>query len=276
MGVETVFDPVTGNTLHLGRRPADPTVPKLRFAYYLDGAGAIEPPESLDLTDNAQDSIRRMYANDRYGDCVIAGKFHVVGMMSGEDVGSPRVGEDSEVINQYRRICGPGDNGCIIEEVLSEMQAGRFTVGNRVAKLDAYAAVDNTDARLAKIAMNLFGPLTLGIDLPSAWTGSNEIWDVTNTRNVGGHDVCTGGYDSKYVLISSWGKIYRMTWAAFTSRKWVGEVWVHMSPDWYGDDNVAPGGYRLDKLKSDFELLKQGRVPEIDPPAVFYDFGSLA
>jgi hypothetical protein len=99
---------------------------------------------------------------------------------------------------------------------------------------------------------------------------------VTNSRIVGGHDVCTAGYDSQYVLISSWGRIFKMTWAAFNSKKWLTECWALMSPSWYGDDNIAPGGFALDKLKADFELLKQGRVPEIDPPAVFYDFGDLA
>jgi hypothetical protein len=270
------FTDSNGQTYHLGRKPPIPGLPKLRLAYYVDLDATGEPPDSLDLTDKAADSIRRMYLNDQYGDCVIAGKFHTAGMMTGEDTGTPLVGEDKEVLGHYHRICGSGDNGCVITEVLDDMQAGRFTVGGKKASVDAYAAVDNKNTKLAKVAMNLFGPLTLGIDLPNAWTGNSQIWDVTNTQIVGGHDVCTAGYDSQYVLISSWGKIYKMTWAAFNSTKWVGEVWALLSPLWYGDDSVAPGGVKLDKLKADFDLLKQGRIPEIDPPAVFYDFGTLA
>jgi hypothetical protein len=160
MSVATVKGP--GGPYKLGRLPPDPSVPKLRFAYYLGEAMTVQPPESLDLTDKAAESIRRMYGNDRYGDCVIAGKFHTVGMMTGEDTGTPAVGDDQEVIGHYHRICGPGDNGCVIEYVLEDMQKGNFTVGKKPAKLDAYCAVNNTDSLMAKIAMLLFGPLTLG------------------------------------------------------------------------------------------------------------------
>lgn len=276
MGVATITDPLSGQVLHLGRKPPHPGMPKLRLSYYVDTAAAAEPPASLDLTDKAMESIKRMYGNDRYGDCVIAGKYHTAGMMTGEDTAAPWVGDDTEVVSQYHAICGAGDNGCVITDVLDAMASGKFKVGGKPAKVDAYAAVDNKNVTLAKIAMCLFGPLTLGLDLPGDWTGSNEVWDVTSSRSVGGHDVCTAGYDAQYVKISSWAKIFKMTWPAFTSTKWVGEVWALLSPLWYGDDMVAPGGIKLDKLKADFDLLKQGRIPEIDPPAIFYDFGTLA
>lgn len=267
MPVHSFTDP-QGQTLHLGRKPPIPGKAQLRFGYYFDPATAPVPPASLDLADKAADCIARVYLNDRYGDCVIAGKFHTIGMMTGEDVGAARLGSDQEVLGHYHRICGSGDNGCVITEVLDDMVRGNFTVGGKKAQLDGYADVDNSNVLMAKVAMVKFGPLTLGLDLPSAWTGGAEIWDVTNTRNVGGHDVCTAGYDDKYVLISSWGKIYKMTWAAFTSSKWVTECNVLFAQDWYGDDRIAPGGVNADQLKLDLQAIKEGRIPDIAPEAI--------
>jgi hypothetical protein len=34
------------------------------------------------------DSIKRVYGNDRLGDCVIAGKYHAVGVWSGSKTGT--------------------------------------------------------------------------------------------------------------------------------------------------------------------------------------------
>ena len=59
----------------------------LRLASYLK-ADAAAPPASVDYGGKAAASIARMYLNDTYGDCVIAGKAHELGVWSANDADS--------------------------------------------------------------------------------------------------------------------------------------------------------------------------------------------
>ncbi len=271
MAVPTAIDPDTGEVYRLGRvRPkVRPNV--LRFSAFADLSN-VEVPISVDYSAKAMASISRMYKNDQYGDCVIASAYHQTGIWSGND-GTVRVGSDSEVTSQYQKICGPGDNGCVITEVLDVRKAGRFLVGGVAAPIDGYVAIDWTNKLETQVAIYLFGALCIGINLPSAWTGSNGIWDVTNSGIVGGHDVCTCGYNASGVQICTWGGIKTITWAAWTSKKWLEELYAILAPDWYGSDKLAPCGVDVVRLQKALSDLGNGTIPEIDPAVL--DFGNL-
>ena len=58
-----------------------------------------------------------------------------------------------------------------------------------------------------------------------------------------------------------------MTWAAFNSRRWIKEGFVVLSPQWYGNDKLAPCGIDVAPLKADLLVIGGGGVPSIDPPA---------
>src|SRR6185295_3554411 len=98
-----------------------------------------------------------------------------------------------------------------------------------------------------------------------AWT-QNDVWDVTNSGIVGGHDVTPIDYDSKGVYVASWGRIYLITWAAWTSRKWLDEYYASLAPLWYGNDQVAPCGLKVDELRTDLDKIGNGIIPDITPP----------
>ncbi len=258
--------PAAPQTVKLGRRPPDkPLVSVPRLASYLDfGAMAAPPPDVCDYYTKAGSSLGRMYLNDQYGDCVIAGKYHTVGVWSGNDSASTIVGTDAEVYQSYQAICGPGDNGCVITSVLDAMRSSGLPFGGVRHTIDGYVAVDWTNKDMVKAALFIFGNLTLGINLPQAWT-SSSIWDVTTSGIVGGHDVAAVGYRADGVIISSWGKLYVITWAAFTSRKWLEECYVLLGPDWYGNDKVAPSGIDVVTLKADLAKIAAGAIPGVDP-----------
>lgn len=261
----------------LGRKPPRADKKVLRLGFYVDPEKLAEAvaqlPDEIDFTKNANESLSRVYLNDQFGDCVIAGKYHTCGMMDASDGAPVRTGPDSEVKSQYVRICGPNDAGCVITDVLDECVAGRFMVGGKPFPVDGYCKLDWTNKDLARVAMYLLGPLTLGINLPNDWTTKN-VWDVTSSRIVGGHDVSTAGYNANGPTISSWGRIFQMTWAAFISKKWLEECYALLSPEWYGSDKLNEFGISADALKADMDLLKQGRIPEINPAA--FDFGDVA
>jgi hypothetical protein len=211
-------------------------------------------------------SIQRVYLNDAYGDCVIAGKYHAEGVWSGNDSDSPGValGTDQEVYAAYQSICGPGDNGCLITAVLDYFRDSGLRFSGSVRKIDGYVSVDWTNKLEVQVALYLFGAVTIGLNLPSAWT-SNAIWDVTNAPIVGGHDVTCVGYDDQGVQVASWGRLYTITWAAFLSTHWLEEAYVMLAPDWYGSHRLAPSGVDADTLAADLAKLGGGGIPPIDP-----------
>lgn len=246
--------------------PARPQV--LRFgAYFNEEAMAVSPPPSTNRRATAAASLTRIYMNDQYGDCVIAGKAHALGLWSGADAtpGGVVVATDQEIYSQYQGICGPGDNGCIITQVLDVMTSKGFLAGGKYYKIDGYVAGDHTNKLQTQVILYLFGASTIGIKLPQAWT-SSDVWDVTNSRIVGGHDVTPIDYDEKGVYVASWGRIYLMTWAAFQSRKWVSEFYALLAPLWYGGDNLAPSGVDAATLLADLKKIDGGGTPPIPEP----------
>ncbi len=136
----------------LGRIRPKAMPPALRLAAYLD-EGAMSPPlpTSINRRDAAAKSIARMYLNDQLGDCVIAGKGHALGVWSANDSDSGGVvlATDAEIKQQYQAICGPGDNGCVITNVLDVMRSKGFQAGGKLYKIDGERL-----ARLVKLSLD--------------------------------------------------------------------------------------------------------------------------
>lgn len=241
----------------------------LRFAKYLRGEGATPPPSTVDYGAPAQAAIARMYLNDTFGDCVIAGKAHELGVWSGNELGPDQVviATDDEIYQQYQSLCGPGDNGCVITDVLDAMKTRGFLAGGKSYRIDGYVGIDWTNKLEVQVALYLFGALTLGINLPEAWTegGDGSTWDSTDTEIVGGHDVTAFGYDSDGVWVATWGGKRLITWNAFTSTAWIEECYAQLAPLWYANSRLAPCGVDAAALQADLAQLGSGTIPPIDP-----------
>jgi hypothetical protein len=207
-----------------------------------------------------------MYLNDRYGCCVISGKMHSLGVWSANDLGAEHVvlATDNEVEQQYRSICGPGDRGCQINLVLNHMRRNGLRAGNALYRIDGYVRVDNTNKLQTQVAQVLFGSNTVGVRLPEAWTKSS-VWDLTSSRILGGHDVSVVDYDEEGVFVSSWGRLYGMTWAAWSSRDYVQEYYAILAPLWYGNDQLSPLGIDVKALKAALAALGEGHLPDLPP-----------
>jgi hypothetical protein len=259
-----------GRTVKLGR--VRPTTPPecLRFASYRDPRGATPPPAVVDYSAKAMAAISRVYDNDTLGCCVIAGKMHQLGIWSGNETGTPVLATDTEVREQYVNICGPGDNGCVITNVLNAFQSPGLTAGGKPYTIDGFVSVDWTNKIEAQTAIYLFGSLTLGINLPQAWLQAPEggLWDVTDTEIVGGHDVCAVGYNKTGVVVATWGGLRTITWAAFGDMKWLDECYAELAPLWYSNEKLAPCGVDADALRADLAALGSGTIPPIDPTPV--------
>ncbi len=242
----------------------------VHLADFVDLAAA-EPPARVDYYTKAAASLTRMYLNDQYGCCVVSGKAHSFGVWSGNDSDSGGVvtGSDQEILSQYRKWCGHlgNDSGCIIDEVLTRILNEGMVLNGKTHRIDGFASVDHTNKKLVQVALLLTGSATIGINLPSAWANS-DVWDVTNSRIVGGHDVSVVGYDERGVYVSSWGRVYLMTWAAFLSTRWVEEMYVVLSDVWYGPDKMSPAGLDVAGLKAALDRFKSGGIPDWEPTPV--------
>lgn len=254
----------------LGCVLADPAPTVLRFRSFYDPSKGAPPPASINRRSTAEESLDRMYCNDKLGCCVISGKAHCLGLWSGADAHPAGVvcATDSEIRSQYNQLkAGPGDSGCIITTVLEYCRRTGFLAGGKRYKIDGYVVCDARDKLEVQTVQYLFGSGTMGIDLPEEWTRS-AVWDITSSRSVGGHDITPIDYDERGVYVSSWGKMYLMTWAAVTSAKYVREYYALLDPLWYGSDKLAPSGVDSAGLKKALQDLSHGELPEIPEDAV--------
>ena len=259
--------PVTltsGLTVKLGRLKPVARTPTPRLSCYLDLAGATPPPDVVDYTPKAKAALARMYLNDTYGDCVIAGVGHGLGVASGNDTGTPILCTDAEILAVYRIFSPRGDHGCVISQVLDRYQDTGFQLGGALRKIDGYVSVDNTNKLETQIAIFLFSSLKLGINLPHEWV-SSQVWDVTNSMIVGGHDVELISYNATGPIVSTWGSTRQMTWAALASHRIVDECFLPLYPEWYGLDNLAPVGLDKATLAADLAKIGTGDLPPIAP-----------
>lgn len=262
----------------LGRKRSTAFPVTLKLSQYVDQAmAAAATPNAVDWYTKAAASIARVYANDRLGDCVIASLMHRLAVYSANDADGdgPILATDAEVVQQYNSFCGPGDNGCNIPAVLDIARSAGYVAGGKRYKIDGYVSIDWRSRDLVKAALTLFGALCIGINLPSAWA-QNAIWDVTGTSIVGGHDVPPIGFgdgahvlgtNSDGVVIASWGRLYLITWPAFTSTRWLEECYCILSPNWTNNDQLAPSGVTVNELKADLAKLANGTLPDVPDPS---------
>ncbi len=244
-----------------------PTAP--RFTRFLLSMAVPEPPPVVDYATKAGASLSRMYLNDRYGCCVISGKAHKLGVASTYDGSPTLLASDQEILTEYKRLkAGPGDSGCIITDVLDAMVRGGLLMGGAYQKIDGYATVDNTNLLELKVALFLFGGLTIGINLPADWLNAPNggVWDATSSRIVGGHDVELVGYGPAGFVVSTWGGLRTLTYRAAQSQAWLTEVYATLAPAWYGQDKVqAATRFDYAKMAGDLKVLQSGGIPDVGP-----------
>lgn len=152
-----------------------------------------------------------MWANDRLGDCTIAG-------MANEDAiaskieGRPCLCTEAAVVHTYFGLTGGEDTGLVEFDVLTQAtRQGLQLGGPEPMKLAAWVKVPvhNTAARSSLIA--IFGALYLGVALPAAaqnqqiWTGPPNLQGSHAPGSWGGHCLLEGGYDATHRYLVTWG-----------------------------------------------------------------------
>jgi hypothetical protein len=209
-----------------------------------------------------------MYLNDTYGDCVAADAYHRVGIWTGNVAGIPVQATDAEVLATYRSFCGPGDNGCNIQDFLNRAMTAGIVANGKVYKVAAWAPYDWTNRDATKTAIILCGTVTLGINLPSQWVNS-RTWDNIPGRFAvaGGHDVMLCSFTDAGPDASSWGGLYHVTWAAMANTRIVEEGYAVVGESWFDPSTgLSPAGFDRPTTLAKLAQLRAGQLPDVSPP----------
>jgi hypothetical protein len=108
-----------------------------------------------------------------------------------------------------------------------------------------------------RTAINSFGDLDIGVNLPNAWRDA-DIWDTGSGRlyrpnSWGPHSVPLVGYDRQHVFAVSWGTVIPLTWAALTT--FCDEAYALIDPDWIAGDSLTPSHFDLSQLHADLQTI---------------------
>ncbi len=258
----------TDKIFQLGRRRPVARGRALHLKNYLMRSYA-PPPASVDWTPKAMPSIDEVYLNDALGDCVIAWGAHMEGILTGNATGTPIIYTYGQIKQQYSAIGGyvdgnpSTDNGCDEEVALNYWQQNGFAGGTKIA---GWMRVDGTDPTEVRAAIDLFGTVTFGVELPAPWvrkmpTSSGFVWDVAGDPDPdNGHCFGGGGYEPGRIKIVEWGLWGWITDAAvakYATTAGQGELYTVLSEDWISKATTkAPNAFDWSQLQADIESFK--------------------
>ena len=166
-----------------------------------------------------------MAANDKFGDCTIAGAVHMMQLAYAEVNETFTYPGDQAIIDTYMHLSGGADNGLVMRNVLQAwMQDGLF--GTKIA---GWAPVNIHNWDHMRAAAYAFGGLYVGIEMPQEAeeqfeAGENWHIDENTEGPIGGHCVTISGINTMGADIQTWGAETAMTkgwWNRFGSEAYV-------------------------------------------------------
>jgi len=212
-------------TLKLGKRPAARDDRTLRLSDVLVELPAVPPEYSYEAAHDVN-LPTPMFANDRYGDCVIAGRAHLTLRFEHFEQGQVLDISDRDVLHEYFREGGANflnprpDRGLVMLNSLKLWRKCGWIVNGKRYYIYAFAGVNHLNYDLIRAAIYLFGGVTFGLALPkSAETQfrRGETWDIVSGEDgirgsLGGHCVMSSDYTRDGLIDRTWGRPQLMAW----------------------------------------------------------------
>ena len=243
-------------TLALGKLAKRDDARNLKLANYLNTDEL--PALPLHRAWSPRVSRWGMFANNRLGTCTVAAAAHAVQVWSSNN-DRPVVISDADIVKAYKAISDydgtpETDWGATALDLLKHWR----TTGIGGHRILAFAEIDPRDHATLMHAINLFGGVYVGFQLPRS-TETESIWADTRGKpgERGGHAVWLPNYAPSQRDCVTWGHRQVMTpeWVD----RYADEVYAPLSEDWTGPDLVAPNGLRLHELLSDLKQVADGR-----------------
>lgn len=205
--------------LKLGKSTAQSDRRNLQLAAILKAAPPL--PKEYDFDLKHPEIPLPMFANDRFGDCVIAGRAHQT--LRFEDVEQRKVLaiSDDDVTREYFAETGGQDTGLVVLESLKAWRRRGWLAAKRRYKIRAFAQVNQANRTEVKQSIFLDLGVGFGLSLPKsaqAQTQAGKPWDVVKgpgsaPGSWGGHYVYVSGYTQAGPVCVTWGRKQQMTWA---------------------------------------------------------------
>lgn len=255
-------------TYKLGRNPRE-FRPTIHLSSLLATQPLPTPAASVDHVTSMPQYPNRfgVMQNDVVGDCTVAAAFHAHSVWNWNSSKKAVIDPDVDVLSVYEAACGYNpkdpstDQGGSEQAVLEYWRTTGIPTGmtgKPINKILGFVEVNPRNAQMVKIAIEQFGLLYIGFNVPANIMPKNAappaMWDVASGHQeiLGGHAVILPSYNAKTLGIISWGQYYRMTWKFFSM--YTEESYALISPDWITATGKTPCGYTLDQLT---QLMKQ-------------------
>ncbi len=219
-------------TFRLGRAPHDPDRLAAAFATrrHVMGSDLVLPA----LDRSALDFSPGLYRNDTLPDCTAAGMANAFTAASLVLTGAVPAIDSTRIPLFYAACVGcaatdaamAATDGAVMLDVLDEVEASGFDVGQQVPLVSTFAVIDPSDRTALAHAISARGAAYLGIqltemDMTAFGAGTTLNDDVSDHSGiVGGHCLVawsyTGLHDTDTVLLATWGRLAPCTW------RWLG------------------------------------------------------
>jgi hypothetical protein len=159
-----------------------------------------------------------MFGNDKYGDCVMAGRAHMTLRFEDFEQSFVIPITDTDVENEYFKETGGQDNGLVMLDSLNEWRQSGWTTAGHIYQIYAYAQIDKTNHDELKYSVYLLRGAYTGFSVPQSAMdqfNAGAPWTVVPDDGgiVGGHCVYIKAYNTTGPVCVTWGAEQQMTWA---------------------------------------------------------------
>jgi hypothetical protein len=189
-------------------------------------------PKEYDFDTSHSGVPTPVFANDRYGDCVIAGRAHQT--LRFELVEQEKIIRitETDVVQEYFLETGGADEGLVVLDSLKRWRRQGWKAAGDRYFVTAFAEIDRRST--SEVKRTVFTDLGVGLGLSLPMTAQREFeagkpWRTTtgsgSTPNSwGGHYVYVTGYTTLGPACVTWGRKQQMSWAFF--RKYCDEAYA--------------------------------------------------
>ena len=194
------------------------------LAVYANGKIPTPPPSMA-----VPDAQWRMFLNDTYGCCTIAGIGNSLLAWNAEVSENIHIPTDDEIKTDYFTETGGADSGCVEANVLRDYH----TKGLLGSQCDGYAPVEAANITQVHQAIAFYGACYVGVALPLSaqeQTQNQEPWSVVPGSPIeGGHCISFVGYDAHALYAVTWGQVVEVTYPWWD--KYGTEAWAILAPE---------------------------------------------
>jgi hypothetical protein len=206
----------------LGKAAAARDQRNLKFAAIL--RAPLKLPAEYDFDEKHPGIPTPMFANDEYGDCVIAGRAHQTLRFELIEQKAKLKITDKEVVAEYLKQTGGVDSGLVVLDSLKLWRSRGWRAATKNYKIQAFSELDRKNRSEVKQAIVLDVGVGIGMSLPRSAQSqfqTGKPWKPVSgpsgaVNSWGGHYVFVSGYTKLGPVCVTWGQKQQMTWSFFT------------------------------------------------------------